>query len=93
MVIVGTVEDLTLFRNYLVMLTDATPFDVARVRASIRRDVEVAKQHGKPIVRCELPLEETRRLQAWIASQTVMLTQANRRHMTAMLQRLTFAPY
>lgn len=88
--LVGTLEDLTLFTNYLAMLTDSPPFDVARVRARIRRDLESAKSSHMPIMRIGLPPGQAGPLQSWIATQTVTLAQANRRHMCAMLKRLAF---
>ena len=88
--LVGTLEDLTLFTSYLAMLTHAPPFDVARVRARIRRDLESAKKLHMPIMRIGLPPGQAGPLQSWIASQAVALAQANRRHMCAMLKRLAF---
>lgn len=91
--LVGTADDLSLFTNYLVLEADAAPFKVAPVRARIRRDVEFARQVGYSIVRIGFPADEANQLESWVAREAVRLADANRRHMSATLQRLAFKPH
>ena len=90
MFLVGTLDDLTLFTHYLLMQADAPPFNVASVRARIRRDVQSGKDLSKRVARTWVSAEEAGVLRTWIASQASLLAEANRRHMSAMLRRLTF---